>query len=160
MPQGLELEEDLQFQRRWWLAERIGWAIMIIFLLGGLAGMFGTGPISNMTAGSPETFWLEYERFARYESPTSLRITLKTDSPATSPHVKFNRAYMDSVKIEQIVPEPAKVEASRDSIAYYFEAHPCRVRVKFDVVILTIGVLPGSVASPGGGLSFRQFVYP
>jgi hypothetical protein len=62
----LEIPEDLPFQRREWVAERVAWAVMALLIAGALLGFFGTGPLSRTTAGDEAgPLWLEYERFAR-----------------------------------------------------------------------------------------------
>lgn len=40
----LELEEDPPAQRRTWVLQRIGWAVMGLILLGGLSGLLGKSP--------------------------------------------------------------------------------------------------------------------
>ena len=56
--------EDMRFQRRSWIAERVGWAVLIVLALIGLIGAFGTGPLSWQTA-SGGSLSVEYERFQR-----------------------------------------------------------------------------------------------
>ena len=61
-----------------WALQRIGWAVMALVVLVGLVGLFGTGPLSRATAGEEEAplFVEEYERFARFMLPTTLRVRL------------------------------------------------------------------------------------
>jgi hypothetical protein len=71
----LEISQDLAFQRKTWKAERIAWGCIGLIAMSALAGLFGNGPLSRATVGRTEKgFWIEYDRFVRYESPTMLRI--------------------------------------------------------------------------------------
>lgn len=45
----LEIEEDLDHQRRCWKLERASWAVMALVLLAAMAGLFGSGPLSWAT---------------------------------------------------------------------------------------------------------------
>jgi hypothetical protein len=40
----LEIQEDLPFQRREWLVERVAWGVMALLIVAALLGLFGTGP--------------------------------------------------------------------------------------------------------------------
>jgi hypothetical protein len=155
-----QIEEDPAFERRSWIAERIGWALMALFILLGLLGFFGSGPASSRSAGSPGTLRLEYERFVRNEAPTSLRVNTKPENGVG--RVIVGREYLDRVKIEKIVPEPARVVSMNGFVIYEFAVKgDGAVSVKFDLVTRALGELPGTVASDDvNRVSFRQFVYP
>ncbi|MDQ6718742.1 MAG: hypothetical protein M3Z17_10420 [Gemmatimonadota bacterium] len=43
----LGIAEDMNFQRRTWMVQRVGWAIMILVCIAALFGVFGKGPLSN-----------------------------------------------------------------------------------------------------------------
>lgn len=67
----LDIAQDLEHQRREWVIERIGWAIMALILLAALAGLLGSGPLSNARIDHPGSHLsAEYNRFERYQSPT------------------------------------------------------------------------------------------
>ena len=45
-PDGLQLDEDRGFQRRFWRAERIAWGTFAAIMLAALSGLFGgSGPL-------------------------------------------------------------------------------------------------------------------
>ena len=64
----LEVDEDLPFQRRAWVAQRIGWVLMALFVLAAAVGLLGAGPLSHARIDVPGLMTLEYERFARFET--------------------------------------------------------------------------------------------
>jgi hypothetical protein len=62
----MEIETDLEFQRRVWRVPRVGWLIIGAAVVAALLGLFGTGPLSRAsTDGGGLT--VEYDRFARRE---------------------------------------------------------------------------------------------
>jgi hypothetical protein len=100
----LEIQEDLPFQRREWLAERMAWAVMGLLIAAAILGLFGTGPLSRMTAGDwAGPLWLEYERFARLLAPAVLRVHL---GPAAARDrtvsLWIDRRYMENVELQQV----------------------------------------------------------
>jgi hypothetical protein len=160
MALGLEIDEDIVFQNRSWTAQRVGWVALALVIVAGLMGLFGSGPVSNTSAGSRETVWVEYERFVRYQAPTTLRIRTRPQNDAA--HVNVSREYLEKVKVEKILPEPARVSAGNGFVTYRFDVSgPGEFSVKFDLITQALGELPGTVAANDkSGVSFRQFVYP
>ena len=64
----LQIDEDMEFQRRSWIVQRIGWAIFALVILLAALGLFGDGILSDTKAGQEEgALWLEYPRFERFE---------------------------------------------------------------------------------------------
>ncbi len=60
----LEIPEDLPFQRREWVAERIAWTVMALVVGAAVLGLFGSGWLSRSIAGDQGApVWLEYERY-------------------------------------------------------------------------------------------------
>ena len=60
----LEVSQDLDHEKKFWLVQRIGWALLFLLWLAGVAGLFGSGPLSGSTASAPD-LRLEYDRFVR-----------------------------------------------------------------------------------------------
>lgn len=168
---GLQIDQDLAFQRRTWIVERAGWAGMGLLVLAALAGLFGGGPLSQATAGAPGgALWLEYDRFGRLLSPATLRVHIGAAGEGTA-RIWLDRAYLSDVKLEGVVPEPDSVEAASDGLVFVFRvAEPGPPSsVTFDLQPERFGLLTGHAAlvSAGAGVGetdprvrFRQFIYP
>ena len=78
------VQEDMAFQRRMWIVQRIGWALLGVISLAALCGLFGNGVLSKRTATGAEMS-IEYERFERAKAtcgrglgarPQSFAVTL------------------------------------------------------------------------------------
>jgi hypothetical protein len=108
--QGPEIDEDLDFQRREWRAQRVGWALLSVFLIGATLGVFGGGgPLSSTKARADDgRLRVEYERFVRVGA--SSEITIETGTALREGDAGFEvtlgRDYFDAIDIERAVPEP------------------------------------------------------
>ena len=152
----MHMDADVNFQRRIWAAQRIGWFVIGIVILAALAGSFGNGPISRASAQG-DGLRVHYERFARLQQPTQVRFSLGP----TIAHLAVSRRYVDAVHVEQIIPEPSEVAATGEWLIYRFVgAGP--FSITFTVKPEQFGGLSGAAQIPGGGrsLAFHQFIYP
>jgi hypothetical protein len=157
----LEIEEDLRFQKREWFIQRIGWTLMLLVMCSALLGVFGSGPVSKTVANQSDKLSLVYERFARYESPTSLKIKVNSPGENNEAHIRISRNYLDAMKIETILPEPLNVRAEGEWLVYEFKVGaPGDLDVKFDLTTQVFGRISGAVASQQVQLSVHQFIYP
>lgn len=163
----LEVAEDMKAQRRNWLFQGIGQALMVLVALAGLLGLFGgAGPLSRASAGNQEASLSisEYERFLRFGKPTTLQVRLgEAATTGGEARVWLSRQYVENVQFQEIDPLPERVEAGPDRFVYVFEAAgPDRpTAVTFETEPDEIGRLQGRVGLDGGtSLTFSQFVYP
>lgn len=163
-PQGLESCHDLEFQRRWWIFERAGWAAMLLVVALGLSGVLGHGPASRTSAQSADgRIRCEYERWARCESPSQLQLTLPPSNVARDISVAVSRSYLDGLRVEGSTPSPRSEAVGEDEIVYRFHLLPSEnpARIKFDVRMTIVGTVKGSIrVGDGSPLRFSQFVYP
>jgi hypothetical protein len=159
----LEIQQDLEHERREWMVQKIGWTILSLLWLAGLAGLFGSGPLSEATASGPG-LRLEYDRFARYTAPVDLRLHL---GPPVTAHPKIrlwvDRQYMQDMEVESVLPEPESVETGPDRIVFIIPlaevGPPTAVTLRLQTQ--RIGLLEGQVGvEEGGSLHFQQIVYP
>ena len=162
---GLEIDEDLEFQRRSWKAQRVGWMVMGLVALTALLGLFGSGPLSSATAGDAGSpLRVEYERFARHAAPSLLRIHPSAGVVRDGQtRIQINRAWLDRVQVQQITPQPERVETAGEWVIYAFNAtdpnHPGPIA--YHVTMRRFGLILGRVGTDTGyEVSFHQYVYP
>ncbi len=78
------VQEDMTMQQRVWRFERVGWYLLVVIVLLGLAGVFGNGPLSNAQVTSADgRLHVEYQRLSRSGTTDSLRITVPRQRPRT-----------------------------------------------------------------------------
>ena len=161
----LEIDQDLDFQRREWRAQRAGWWAMALVLVLALAGVFGRGPLAHATLESPDGHLrVEYDRLAAVAGEADLRIHV---APAAAPdglvRVWLDRAWVEGVNVEDIQPTPQRVIVAGDRMYYEFPVGSTRaasvVRFEFrpDAMLrreLRVGLTDGPT------LAATQFIYP
>ena len=161
----VEINQDLDFQRRCWTVQRIGWIVMALLVLSALLGLFGRGLFSHAVVRDPSIpLSVEYERFGRYQSPLTLSLHL---NPGVSRDGKvglwFSQDFLRDVQIQSIVPQPDRAELSQSGTIYLFGlAQPNQggdVIVHFEAQ--AIGALSGKVGlTESRSIAFTQWIYP
>jgi hypothetical protein len=147
------------FQRREWIFQRLGWALLALITLAALAGLFGDGPLANASAGN-DRLALEYERFTRSKAETEWRITLKGGEPGRVA-VAIDGALASEFKILAIHPEPVQTKVAGRTHVYLFDVADRDSIVEFVVEPQRMGSHESSIRMNGSPpLRIRQFAYP
>lgn len=160
---SLQIDEDLEFERRQWSVQRAAWAFFALLLLGGLLGLFGSGPLSHADVSSGPLI-LEYDRLARQRAPTALQIQLGPEAVRDGEVTLWlDRAYLQVISIEQMMPEPAQTVAAANRVLFRF---PIARQNPDSEITLTIepeepGLKTGRLGVEGGPeVTFQQFIFP
>lgn len=150
-------DEDVNFQRRMWAVQRLGWVLIGIVVVAALFGTFGTGPLSRASAQAG-ALRIEYERFARLAQSTRIRVSFTASE--IDPQLALSRRYLESVLIQNITPEPAHVAAAGEWIFYRFAVRG-PLAVTFSIKPEHFGRITGAAHIPNErAIVFHQFVYP
>lgn len=161
----LEIVQDLEFQRRAWKVQRISWLGLGLILLGALAGVFGSGPLSQgIVSSQNDSLQLEYDRFGRFQAPAKLNIVLGAGTEQNGQvKVWLSRSYLEKTEVQQISPQPDWVEASPDRLTYVFHTNT-RDRptaVTFYLQPEQVGWQTAEIGvTSGPTLKFNQVIYP
>jgi hypothetical protein len=101
---ALEIDEDMAFQRKEWLAQRLGVVLLFVFVLGALLGLTGMGgPLSHQVIGKPtDPVQLEYDRFVRRGGIAKVKVRLNGTS--SEPRLWISSDYLDHAHIQSIDP--------------------------------------------------------
>lgn len=157
----LRRDDHIEFERKSWRAERVGWVVMTLVIVAALAGLFGNGPLSRANATSGNLH-VEYERFLRHQARAEVRIAARSEGNEL--RVWISRGYAEGMEIHQIAPEPARVEMHADRLVYVFasdeESGPREVMFRFDVA--KPWRLEGEIGVEGSEerVALRHLVYP
>ncbi|HJU04176.1 MAG TPA: hypothetical protein VJ692_03420 [Nitrospiraceae bacterium] len=162
---GLQLNEDVPFQRRVWRIQRIGWMAMAGLLLAALSGVFGQGWLSDETAAnSSGTLWIDYERFGRWESTLALRVHVGSGaSPNGTVRIRLDQDYLSNLQIEGMMPEPDSTETSATAVTYVFRTTDAdqQAVITLYTKMKRFGVFTANIQAGGEPpVSFRQIIYP
>jgi hypothetical protein len=159
----IEVAQDLNYQRMSWRIQRIAWIVLALVVLAALAGLAGTGPLSRAERTAPDgSLRLEYERFTRMYAPSRLRVHFDARAVrAGEVRIWIARRYLEQAKLEQVVPQPARVEVEDERLTYVFAAGDGAAgAVTFYMQLQSFGRISGRVGSGPAALEYRQLVYP
>ncbi len=156
----LQLEEDLNFQQRQWVFQRVVWMVMLGVVVLGLLGLFGSGPLSTVTIDS-DNQQFEYERFTRANDPTELQFQLKKVAPGKL-LIRLDRRLLETVNFDTVQPEPSSIKLEGQWVAYAFEiAEQNSSTIRFVITRDQAGILNTRVkVGDDEVLEFWQFAFP
>lgn len=159
----LQIDDDMDFQRKEWRIERIAWIIMVLLALAGLLGLFGEGPLSNVNAANGP-IEVQYDRFERLLSPAQMVVQV---GPAGAQNeevrLRVGRKLLDGLQVQNITPQPDSMELMPEEIVYVFNVKEpnAPMRITFDMQTAKAGSHGGQIGiENGAAVDVRQFIYP
>lgn len=164
---GLDLNQDLLFQRRSWRVQRVAWVVMAGIVVAALLGLFGSGPLSSATVSTPNgVIQVRYERFGRLDSPlvTNVRLAPGTGDADGRVRLWVSREYLSRVAGDGLSPVPESTLTAADRVVFVFRltdpAQP--VDITFYLNTEKVGSLTGQfgLVNSKPVLAIRQFIYP
>src|SRR5690606_14217283 len=118
--EGLHLEEDMEFQKREWKFERAAWFIMLLIFLASVAGLLGPkGLVWDQTTAGDKNTGLEakYYQFIHRDTPAEFEVKM----PTSDSYLELQSQSFEKLKVENILPEPRKMEYQQDKILLWFD---------------------------------------
>ena len=135
----LEIDEDIVFQRREWLAQRVGKFFLFVIVVCALIGITGMGgPLSRGEAGEPAGgVHVEYERVVRRSATATMTLHFR-GGPG---EVKFWVAapYVSNVVVQTVVPTPSAVSVEHERYVYTVQAGTPDISVILQMKHMTVG---------------------
>jgi len=161
----LQINEDMEFQERTWVIQRIGWVIFALVSLLALLGLFGDGVLSEAQAGQQGgALWLEYPRFERLEDEFLIKVHANEGVASEGEIiVQLNKNYLETVEVNNISPAPDSQLADGDQITYVFKTNDgsSPFTAYFYLMPRKPGPLSGAFKLQNGNpVRFSQFIYP
>lgn len=161
----LQINEDMEFQRRSWIVQRIGWVIFTLLVLLAFLGLFGDGVLSNARAGQEgAALSLEYPRYGRFANEFRIKAHLNGSTAAGGEvAIRLDSSYLEAVQISRITPTPDRELRESDGITYVFmtDGASSPLTIYFDAIPQRVGALSGTFHLQGGeAIGFSQFIYP
>lgn len=155
---SIEIDEDLGFQRKEWLFQRIGVVFVGVFVIAALLGLTGMGgPLSHASAGEAGgPLHLEYERFVRRGAKATMKLHVRSDPPG---FIQFwvSAPFLEGVIVDSVAPVPQTVTVEGARHVYTIRAASPDVTITVEMEHQTFGTLEGEVGIVGGpSVSFTQ----
>ena len=147
---GLQIDDDKEFQRKEWRAQRIGiigLALLVAVAAAGLTGM--GGPLNDAEAGRRgDPVFVEFERVVRQGATSSMTVHLH-HAPGV---VKFwvSTPYLENVRIASIDPEPERVVLEQSRQVFEVQAGATDVAITIVMEHVAIGRLDAEIGLVDG----------
>ena len=161
----LQINDDMEFQRRSWIVQRVGWLVFALVILLAALGLFGDGLLSNAQAGQKEgELWLEYQRFERFQHEFRIKVYANENTAANGEiMIQLDRHYLENVEVISVAPAPDSEIKDTDWITYVFKTNGggSPFTAYFYVAPQKAGPLSGTFRLQNGDpVGFSQFIYP
>jgi hypothetical protein len=146
----LDIDEDLRFQEKEWLFQRIGVGVLFLFVLAALLGLTGMGgAMSRAEAGDQGApVFVEYERFVRRGSRSTMKLHLR-GAPG---EMRFwiSAPYFDRVRVQSVAPPPEQVSVDSERHVYVIRTGSGEVTVTVELEHDTVGRADAELGLAGG----------
>lgn len=156
------VEQDIPFQKKLWLFQKIGWLTMGFLLFLALLGIFGHGPISSAnTESSDQELTASFDRFLHIDSPEKLTITVNNPEEKKA-KIWLSAAFLNNTEIREMDPETSNIAIDGDTVIYSYDLRNRKtfsLSIKYSPnVIGTLNTKIGLIDGPE--MEIKQFVYP
>jgi hypothetical protein len=151
------IREDMHFQRRTWLIERIGWTLLGLIILAALAGLFGYGPASHATLQSGD-LRASYERFQRVTKLA--KYTFHLGGSDVERELVLGPAFQAGYEISDIQPHPLDSSGGPDGLTLRFGTASGDLTVVIWAHPRRTGSVTIPISSGNEGETLWSFVYP
>lgn len=159
----LQIEQDERFQRREWRAERVGWTVLTVFVLAGLVGLLGAGPLSSATAGERDgPVRVQYDRVAHLEADETVTFRFGpgavVDGAVT---MTLTGTWTGALDVSGIFPEPAEHRLVPGGMVLEFAVdQPGDLSATVTYRAAHAGGLAATVTVGDSTVAFHQLVLP
>lgn len=160
-PPPLELDNDPGWERTWPVIESVLVALLSLFVLAGLAGLLGKGPLSKAQAQLPGlAATVTYERLARNDTPADLTVQWKGAPAARLAQITLDRSLLDALTVTDSTPRAVAAAPLADGVAWFFPVAPEGGQVTFHVQPRRPGPANGRLGLFGRAVPLNFFVFP
>jgi hypothetical protein len=114
----LAVDRPERFLQRERVAQQVGVVLLVLFVLGGAAGLFGDGPLSHTTVTNGPAM-VSFERFTRQTLRTALEVDVDAPGPARVVEIRIGREFI--ANIDFLAMRPVAALKRLDDHAAVFE---------------------------------------
>jgi hypothetical protein len=156
------VREDMAFQLRVWRFERLGWYLLVLLMLLGLAGLFSRGLLSSREVRSEDgRVSVEYEMFHRNGSTNSMKISV-SGAPESTIELELAGEMLQGFSIETLQPEPTRTRSSDQGIRLWVQTDP-QGQANLFITLRGdgLGLFRSRIVVPGThDVNLTQFIFP
>lgn len=153
---SLEMEEDIGLHLTGWIVQRVGWVIMLVFLICAGIGLFGTGLLSQKVT-SKDGHTVTYEQFSRYENKNQLQIMAR--SAEGKVQLSIPQLFLKNHELENMVPEPDHRTIRNGSNVYTFSSDQ-QALITLYIVPKKVGNNKSVMTVNGTEFEIKNYIFP
>ncbi len=159
MPGESFVENNVEFERRWFRFSQSMWVLLSSVLLASATGLSGGGgPLAKRTSKSGG-LEVEWERIARAGAMSQWRFVI--EAPSGEARLTLRDGMAAESTLRDITPPPKQVIAGRDALTLVYDVQPgSAATVRLTQAIHKPGKLRSTVESGTASLSLEQIVLP
>lgn len=155
---SLAIDDDIDLHIVGWIVQRIGWAVMLIFVMLAAAGLFGDGLLSEERLSEGNTT-IEFQKYLRRDSDTEIAISASPDGKVV--RLGLSDGFNDLYKVERVMPEPEHQSISPSGVEMEFSAAgQARITLFLSVRKHKAGRANVTLFVNGSAFSLSSFTYP
>lgn len=158
------LEATLHWQKKEWIAERIGWGLLVTVIFAGLLGLLGHGPLSHVRqVASDGRLEVDYERFEHAESPAELQVRVRPMRDERDIALQVSESFPLAATLEEVSPRASAVDLVEGGQVYHFAIAEgtAEAVITFRFRLTTFGRLTYQIGVPDSAqVQVQQFVFP
>lgn len=161
---NLDVEQDLGFPGREERAKRLGWFLMTAFVVAGLVGLLGAGPISSTAEASPDGLvTVVYDEVIRLEADESLTFRLGPEAVVDgSVTLDVTGPWVAAIDWRGTSPTPSSQVLLPDGVRLVFDAAPAEEPLTVDLTYRAARLWSqdGTATVQQDDVTYSQFVLP
>jgi len=114
---GLAVDRPEAFLKREHAAQKAGIVVLVLFVLAGMAGLFGDGPLSDSVVHNGAVT-VTFERFTRQTTGTGLQVVADTPTTDGAVAIRLRREFLDDIDILEVRPANALKRLEADVVVF------------------------------------------
>lgn len=158
---SLEIKQHERFQRLEWRWQRLGWVVLTVFVVAGLLGLLGPGPLSS-TARTNGPVSVEFDRVTHHEADDTVTFVFGPEAVEDGTiTAELTGTWPSAVDVQGISPEPSAQRAVPGGIVLEVEVEEAgELEVSVNFRPQDHGSISADLTAAGHTVSFSQFVMP
>lgn len=160
---ALDIDHDERFLRREHQVNHLGWILLTLFVLAGLLGLLGAGPLSTRTSGEPgDAVRIEHQRVSHFEAEDALTLYLSKEAiDGDTLTVELTGDWLKSVDMSSLAPDADAQRIVPGGVIYEFAVEePADVEVVMSFRPQSLGDHRLTATAGGSTVTVYQFVLP
>lgn len=157
------VQENMKWQKAEWRIQRVGFVLLLLFVIAGACGFFSKGVISSQQVSAADgRLTVEYEHFGRRQSNMDMALRLRKLS-GDHYQVTLSGEAMDNFQIQTLQPQPDETWSSEDQLIliWHRRLQQNNATVWLSLQPQSFGHYPVKITLDNRSqVTFSQFIYP